>query len=191
MRNLVYAINLSADGCCDHTKFRGSEEMLEYHRDLMKDIDLIVYGRKTYELMFPYWPDAAKDPSSTKAEVEFAQTLTAMEKVVFSRSLNSAEANTRIVAANLEDEIRKLKQGTGKKILTGGVSVPQQLIALGLVDEFYFFVHPVIVGEGRRLLDSTSLQDKLNVKLVGSETFKSGSVALHYLSPSGERLHLK
>ncbi|MDP4217570.1 MAG: dihydrofolate reductase family protein [Bacteroidota bacterium] len=190
MRNLVYAINLSADGCCDHTKFRGSEEMLDYHLDLMSKVDLIVYGRKTYELMFPYWPDAAKDPSSTKADVKFAEALTALDKVVFSRSLNSAEANTRI-AANLEDEIRKLKQGTGKGILTGGVSVPEQLMALGLVDEFHFFIHPVLVGEGRRLLDSTRLQENLNLKLVGSEKFKSGALALHYLLPSGERLHLK
>jgi dihydrofolate reductase len=181
MRNLIYAINLSIDGCCDHTKFGGSEEMLEYYMDLMRDIDLIVYGRKTYELMYPYWPDVAKDQSSTKAEIEFAQTLIAIDKVVFSRSLNSAEGNTRIMRANPGDELRKLKEQPGKSILIGGVSLPTQLIALGLVDEFYFEVHPVIVGEGRRLFEGTVLQEKQNVKLVESKILKSGVVALHYL----------
>jgi len=114
MRNLIYAINLSIDGCCDHTKFGGGEEMLEYFTDLMRDVDLIVYGRKTYELMIPYWPDVAKDQSATKAENEFAQTFTAIDKVVFSQSLDSAEGNTRIVRTKLQDEILRLKQEQGK-----------------------------------------------------------------------------
>jgi len=183
MRNLIYAINLSIDGCCDHTKFGGGEDVLEYFTDLMRDVDLIVYGRKTYELMIPYWPDVAKNQSGTetKAEIEFAQTFTAIDKVVFSRSLDSAEGNTRIVRANPGDELLRLKQETGKKISIGGVSLPAQLIAPGLVDEYYFVVHPVIVGEGRRLFEDTGLLEKLNLKLVGSKILKSGCVALHYL----------
>jgi len=181
MRNVIYGINLTADGCCDHTKFSGSEEMHEYFTDLMQDVDLIVYGRKTYELMVPYWPDVAKNQSGTKAENEFARIFTAIDKVVFSRSLDSAEGNTSIVRANLRDELLKLKQEPGKKISIGGVSLPAQLIALGLVDEFYFVVHPVIVGEGRRLLEDTGLPEQLNLKLVGSKILKSGCVALHYL----------
>jgi len=181
MRNLIYAINLTIDGCCDHTKVSGSEEMLEYYTDFLRDVGLIVYGRKTYELMIPYWPDVAKNQSSTKAEIEFAQTFTAIDKVVFSRTLDSVEGNTRIVRANLADELLKLKQETGKKISVGGVDLPAQLIALGLVDEFYFVVHPFIVGEGRRLLEDTGQPEKLNLKLVGSKIFKSGCVALQYL----------
>jgi dihydrofolate reductase len=181
MRNLIYAINLTIDGCCDHTKVSGSEEILEFFTDLLRDVDLIVYGRKTYELMIPYWPETAKDPSSTKAEIEFAQTFTAIDKVVFSRSLDSAEGNTRIVRANPGEELLKLKQEKGKNISVGGVSLPEQLIALDLVDEYYFVIHPVIVGEGRRLLEHTGLQEKLNVKLAGSKILKSGCVALHYL----------
>jgi dihydrofolate reductase len=181
MRNLIYAINLTADGSCDHTKFRGSEEMLDYHMELMEHVDLIVYGRTTYELMFPYWADVEKDPSSTKAEIEFARKLTAIDKIVFSRSLARADWNTRILRTKPGDEIRKLKQEAGKKIMVGGVSVPEQLIALGLVDEFIFAVCPCIVGEGRRLLEHTGLQKKLDLKLVGSKVFESGTVALHYV----------
>jgi dihydrofolate reductase len=96
--------------------------------------------------------------------------------------LASAEdENTRIVRTNLRDEILKLKQEQGKNILVGGVSIPSQLIELGLVDEYRFVVSPIIAGEGRRLLEGVSLAEKLRLKLVESKTFKSGSVALRYL----------
>jgi dihydrofolate reductase len=74
-----------------------------------------------------------------------------------------------------------LKQEQGNNILVGGVDIPSQLIELGLVDEYYFVVHPVVVGEGRRLLAGIRLQKKSQLKLVESSIFKSGSVALHYL----------
>jgi dihydrofolate reductase len=53
MRNLIFAINLTLDGCCDHTKLSGDEEVHEYFTNLMRDVDLLVYGRKTYQLMVP------------------------------------------------------------------------------------------------------------------------------------------
>ena len=68
MRKLIYAINITIDGCCDHTKGRGSAEILKYYTDLVRDADLLVYGRKTYQLMVPYWPNVAKDKSATRAE---------------------------------------------------------------------------------------------------------------------------
>jgi len=181
MRNVIYAINLTTDGCCEHTKVGGSEEMLNYYTDLMRDVDLIVYGRKTYELMIPYWPDVIEDPSSVKAEIDFARAFTAIDKVVFSTTLNSVVDNATIVRGDLAGELLKLKQQAGKKISVGGVALPSQLIAEGLIDEFYFVVHPAIVGEGRRLFDGVNLQHKLGLKLVGSKIFESGSVALHYL----------
>ena len=183
MRNLIYAINLTIDGCCDHTKMIPDEEMLEYHLHLLRNADLFVYGRKTYQLMVPYWPDIAKNPSGeTKADIEFAQAFDSNKIIVFSKTLEKAEGEkTEIVRTNLKDEILKLKQEQGEYILTGGVDIPSQLIQLGLVDEFHIAVHPVIAGEGRRLLEGIGLQDKLQLKLVESKTFKSGSIALHYL----------
>jgi dihydrofolate reductase len=182
MRNLVYAINITLDGCCDHTQTIADEEMLEYSTHLMRGVDLLVFGRKTYQLMVPYWPDVAKDPSETKASIEFARTFVSINKIVFSRSLESAEdRNTRIVRTDLHDEILKLKQEQGKDILVGGVDIPSQLIELGLVDEYRFVVQPIIAGEGRRLLEGISLQEKLQLKLVESKIFKSGGVALRYL----------
>lgn len=182
MRKLIFAINITLDGCCDHTKQIGDEETHEYFTQLMRDADLQVFGRKTYELMVPYWPDVLKDRSATKADTEFARAFVAINKVVFSRSLESAEnKNTRIVRGNLRDEILKLKQEAGKNILVGGVSIPSQLIELGLVDEYRFVVGPIIAGEGRRLMEGVSLPERLQLKLVESKVFKSGCVALHYV----------
>jgi dihydrofolate reductase len=182
MRNVIFAINITADGCCDHTKLIPNEEIYEYFTHLMRDVDLLVYGRKTYQLMVPFWPDVAKNQSMTKAANEFARTFDSINKIVFSQSLDSAEGkNTKIVRTKLQDEIFKLKQGQGKNILTGGVSVPSQLIELGLVDEYLFVIHPIVVGEGRRLLEAISLQERLELKLVESKIFGSGCVALRYL----------
>jgi len=179
MRKLVYAINTTLDGCCDHTKFGPDEETFEYVTHLMREAGTLVYGRKTYELMVPYWPDAAKeDPSD-----EFAQAFDAVETiVVFSRSLDSSEGEkTRIFRTNLHDEIIKLKQEQGKDIMTGGVTIPLQLAELGLIDEYIFLFHPIVLGEGRRVFEGIDLQEKLQLTLVEAKAFKSGCVALRYL----------
>ena len=186
MRNVIYAINITLDGCCDHTKQVANDEILEYYTQLLRDADLFVFGRKTYQLMVPYWPDVAKDQSASKADRDFAQAFESANKVVFSRSLDDAEAkkgdkNARVVRTNLRDEILKLKQGPGKNIIAGGVDIPSQLIKLGLVDEFHFVVHPILAGEGKRLLEGVSLPEKLQLRLVNSKIFKSGSVAHRYL----------
>jgi dihydrofolate reductase len=181
MRKLIYAINVTLDGCCDHTKMIADEETHEYFTKLLRDVDLQVFGRKTYQLMVPYWPDVAKDQSATKADKEFAQAFDSSDKVVFSRSLDSAEdKNTRIVRTDLREEMLKLKQEPGKDILVGGVDIPSQLTELSLIDEYRFVVQPIIAGEGRRLLEGIRLAEKLQLKLVDSKIFKSGSVALHY-----------
>lgn len=181
MRNVIFAINLTLDGCCDHTRQLADDETHEHFTQLMQDVDLLVFGRVTYQLMVPFWPEVAKNQSMGQAENDFARAFDSKQKVVFSRSLDSTEdKNTRIIRTNLRDEILSLKQEPGKKILLGGVSLPSQLIELGLVDEFHFVVSPTIVGEGRRLLEGVGLREILQLKFVESKTLKSGCVALHY-----------
>lgn len=191
MRKLIFGINISLDGCCDHAKFGGHDEIHEYFAHFMHDVDVLVYGRKTYQLMVPFWPEVAKNHSGeTKAMNDFAEAFDAVKNIiVFSASLDSAEGkNTRIVRTNLQDEILKLKQEPGKDIATGGVSIPSQLMELGLIDEYLFVVHPVVVGEGRRLFDDVSLPEKLELQLVESKTLpESGCVALRYRSTTAPR----
>ena len=168
MGKVIYSINISLDGCCDHTKPIGAdEETHQYYAKLIQEADLLAYGRKTYELMVPYWPDVAKNPEGhSPTVIEFAKAFNAAEKVMFSRSTTT----------NLQEEILKLKQD--KTILLGGVDVPSQLIKSGLVDEYLILVHPVVIGEGRRLLEDIYVQ----LKLVQSTIFKSGCVALRYIN---------
>lgn len=182
MRNVIFAINTTLDGCCDHTKQFADDETHEYFTHLLQNVDLLVFGRKTYQLMVPYWPEVAKTQSDTKASNEFARAFDVIPKVVFSRSLGGAEdKKTRVVRTDLHGEILKLKQEPGKNILVGGVSLPTQLIELGLVDEYRFVVGPILAGEGRRLMEGVSLPGKLRLKLVESKPLKSGCVALRYL----------
>jgi dihydrofolate reductase len=181
MRKIIYAINISIDGCVDHTRFtKADEELFDYFTNTMHDIDLSVYGRKMYGLMFPYWADVAKNQSGTKWENEFAQTITDVDKVVFSRTLESAGYNTRIVRTDPVAELMKLKQAPGKNISVDTVSMFAQIAQAGLIDEYHFVVHPVIVGQGTRLVEG-SLPERLQLKLVESNVFKSGCVALRYL----------
>ncbi|MES2829842.1 MAG: dihydrofolate reductase family protein [Bacteroidota bacterium] len=180
MRKIIYGINLTVDGCCEHTKLSGSDEMHDYFTDLMSDIGLLLYGRKTYQLMVPYWPDVVKNPSDNESANKFAQVFDSLDKVVFSRTLNTVEGNTTVFRSNLEEEVLKLKKQPGKNISIGGVDLPSQLMAMGLIDEYYFLVHPTIGGQGRRLFEDTVLEMPLNVKLIESKVLPSGAISLHY-----------
>jgi len=177
----MFAINLSADGCYDHTRFAPEEDLMDYFTNLMMEVDQLIYGRKTYELMFPYWSDVAAQQSGSNADNEFGQTLTNIERIVFSNTLEeSSEGRTRIMHGNPEDEIRRLKQVPGKKISVSGMTLLPRLLELGLVDEFRFVIHPVIVGQGARLFDNIPLHNNTNLELADSRVFKGGCIALHY-----------
>jgi dihydrofolate reductase len=182
MRKLVYAINISIDGCLDHTKMNANEEMHEFWAQVILDAGLLVYGRVTYQLMVPFWPDVAKNHSMSKTSNDFADAFDAADKAVFSKSLDKVEdKKTTVIRTDLKGGILKLKQEPGKDMLVGGVDLPSQLIALALVDEFLFVVNPVIAGGGRGLFDGISLPKRLELKLVDSKVFRSGHVALRYL----------
>ncbi|OOQ59553.1 dihydrofolate reductase family protein [Mucilaginibacter pedocola] len=182
MRTVSFAINLSLDGYCDHTFANPSEQLMEYFADMMEGIDLVFYGRVTYELMFPYWEDVARHESGSPAENRFAKRLSVIDNVVMSRTLTTARDNTTIVSGNAADELRKLKQTEGGKISVSSVSLLPELINAGLIDEFELVIHPALVGNGRQLLPSGSLHEQLNLKLVSTQTFDNGCVAQHYVN---------
>src|ERR1700754_541303 len=97
MRKVMFAMNISIDGCYDHTLFVPDEDLMAYFTGLMLDTGLIVYGRKTYELMVPYWPEVAKNKDDRPCDIAFAEAMTPIPKIVLSRTLETAEAGTRIV----------------------------------------------------------------------------------------------
>lgn len=181
MRKLIYGINISLDGCCDHTRFGGGADVHDYFRALLEGVDMVIYGRKTYELMVPFWPEVARTQSMDKTGNAFADVFAGLSRVLVSKTVNSvADDQTTIIRDNVREEILKLKQQPGKGISTGGVALPAQLIEWGLVDEFHMVVHPVMVGQGRRLFTEMHLPENLGLQLVSSHAFSSGCVALRY-----------
>jgi dihydrofolate reductase len=182
MRKLIFGINITLDGCCDHTKGIGDDEVHDYFAQLLHNADVLVYGRKTYQLMVPFWPDIANDLSApTKAINDFAVAFNSVPKiVVFSRTLaHPTDKKTIVFKGNLKDEILRLKNEEGKDIMVGGVDLPAQLLQLDLIDEFHFVVQPIIVGEGRRLFDQIDIK-KLELRKIEVKEFKSGCVAVRY-----------
>jgi dihydrofolate reductase len=180
MRKVMFAMNISIDGCYEHTHFTPDEELMDYFTRLMRDTGLIVYGRKTYELMIPFWPEVAEKQFGTPGEIAFAEAMAPIEKIVLSRSLKNAAENTRIVNENPEYLIRELKQQPGKKIAFSSVSLLPRLLGPGLIDELYLVVHPVLIGEYKRLFENFLVPEKRNFQLEHSRLFKSGAIALQY-----------
>ena len=181
MRKTVFAINMTIDGYFGHEDMIADEELHEYFTVLLRRAGVILFGRKTYELMVPYWPEVARSQSETPATNEFARVFDALEKVVFSTTLKSVEGdNTKIVRTNIAEEVLKLKQQPGKDIAIGSLSIASQLSQHGLIDEYHFVVHPVVAGKGPRLFETVDLQERLLLKLIDTKTFRSGVIALHY-----------
>ena len=185
MRKVVFAINITADGYCSHTDMIADEELHDFFARLLRQASLLLFGRITYQLMVPYWPDVARNPSEAETTNEFARVFDSLDKVVFSTTLKHVEGNnTRIVRANVADEVLALKQQPGKDILVGSLSIASQLSERGLIDEYHFVVHPVVAGKGPRLFETVKPQDRLRLDFIGLKTFQSGVVALHYRKPA-------
>ena len=180
MRKLVFSINVSLDGFADHTVAIADDELHDFFTAQLDTLDAELFGRVTYQLLESYWPVAPMDPAATKSDIEFANKINALPKIVFSNTLQSAGwNNTKLVKGNAVDKIRKLKLGNGKSMSVGGISIAQALMKLSLIDEFWLLIHPVIAGKGRRLFAGGN--EKHDLKLVDTCTFRSGVVVLHYM----------
>ena len=178
MRNVVFAINMTVDGCCGYESVVADDELHEYYTGLLRDSDIEVFGRNTYHLMYPYWHDVAINQSESKATNDFARAFDAIPKIVFSTTLKSVEwNNTTLLRSNLQEEIAKLKQQPGKNISVGGLNIVSQLAQSDLIDEYRFLIQPIVAGKGPRLFDSGK---NLTLELIGSKTFRSGIVELRY-----------
>lgn len=181
MRKVIFAINITADGYCSHTDGIADDELHDFYTRLLGSSSVILMGRITYQLMVPYWPDIAKNQSEDEASNAFARVYDSLDKVVVSTTLEQVEGNnTRILRGNVAEEVLALKQQPGKDISVGSLSIASQLSERGLIDEYYFVVHPVVAGKGPRLFDTVKPKDSLALDLMDLKTFQSGVVALHY-----------
>jgi dihydrofolate reductase len=182
VRNVVFAINITIDGCCGHESVVADDELHEYYTGLLRESDIEVFGRNTYNLMYPYWHDVAVNQSESKAVNDFARAFDSIPKIVFSTTLRSVEwNNTTLLRSNLQEEIVKLKQQPGRNIAVGGLNIASQLAQSGLIDEYRFLIQPIVAGKGPRLFESGK---DFSLELVGSRTFRSGVVELHYSNSS-------
>jgi dihydrofolate reductase len=178
MRKVVFAINITIDGCCGHESGIVDDELHEYFTNLLRNTGVEIFGRNTYHLMYPYWHDVAVNQSASAVTNEFARVFDAMPKIVFSTTMDSVEwNNTTLLHSGLREAIIKLKRQPGKDISIGGLNIASQVAGWNLIDEYHFVVHPIIAGKGPRLFEGGVLQ---SLELVNSKMLRSGAVALHY-----------
>ena len=151
-------------------------EFNEYAIDMLNSVDALIFGRVTYDLMASYWPT----PDAIKNDPIVAEKMNTLPKIVFSRTLEKVEwNNTRLVKANIEEEIKKMKKQSGKDMaLLGSGSILSQFARQGLMDEYRIMVNPVVLGDGKPLFKD--IKDRLNLKLTNTRTFGNGNVLLYY-----------
>ena len=178
-------MNVSLDGFADHTvAVVTDDELHDFFSRLLDSVDMMVFGRVTYELMESAWPHVPENPNSTKALVDFAERINSLPKIVVSRSLEKTSwNNSRIVRELPVNEITALKNKPGKNISVGGLSVCQALSKHGLIDDYWLVVQPVVIRRGKRLFNN--LSGHFHLELMEAEKLASGVVALHYSTLKG------
>ena len=156
------------------------EEFKEYAIDLLSKVDALLFGRVTYQLMADYWPAAATNPSTSKSDLEIADKMNNLPKIVFSKTLQEVKwNNSRLVKENIAEEISKMKQQPGKvMVIFGSGSIVSNFMQHGLIDEYRIIVNPVVLGNGNPLFKG--IKDKHNLNLLKTRAFSSGVVILYY-----------
>lgn len=179
MRRLFVSNLVSLDGFfegpqADLTWFVTDDEFMDYCRNMMAGIDLMLFGRKTHDLMASYWP------ATTEDDPYITQRMNALPKVVFSRTMkNSIWSNTRVAAGDAVAEVRKLKQEPGDDIaIFGSANLLATLLPNGLVDEYRLIVNPVLIGKGTPLFKGISERTPFALRDVNR--LRSGVVILTY-----------
>ena len=179
MRKVIFAINITINGFADHTVGIVDAELHNFFSDILDNADVILFGKKTYQLMESYWPNAWKDSGSTESEKRFADKINPIKKIVFSNTLKKvAWQNSVLSEKDPVTTVLELKRQEGKIISVGSLSIASQLFNENLIDEFWFAVHPVVSGKGPRLFDGIDINTEL--KFVDSKKLNSGVVVLHY-----------
>jgi len=142
--------------------------------------DTALYGRVTYQMMQSYWPTAGEQPNASKHDKEHSAWYNKVSKIVLSKTISEKGLDDTIVISDqLADKIYKIKKQDGKNILIfGSPAASHSLMSHGLIDEFWLFVNPVLLGQGIPLFKNVTETTKLELK--ETKTFSCGVIALHY-----------
>ena len=185
MRKIISFMHISLDGFVaglngEMDWIKVDEEIFDHVGKRISEGDTALYGRVTYQLMESYWPTAADKPTASKHDIEHAKWYSKVHKVVLSRTIKEAGlTNTTIISHNLSDSINEIKQGTGEDILLfGSPAATHSLIQLNLIDGYWLFVNPIILGRGIPLF--TDIKDKIELKLLTTRQFTCGVTELNY-----------
>ena len=184
MRKLILFMHVSLDGFVAGSRgemdwINVDEGIFDYASDRTRNSDTALYGRVTYQMMESYWPTAADNPGATKHDIEHSRWYNNVDKVILSRTLKDNLPRRKIISDHLIDEINLLKRSPGKDIVIfGSPSASHELMQENLIDEYWLFVNPVILGEGIPLFKD--IKNKTPLNLLEARSFPSGVVCLHY-----------
>ena len=184
MRKLVLFMHTSLDGFVAGTKgemdwIHVEEELFDYASNRINESDLALYGRVTYQMMEAYWPTAADKPNATRHDIEHSAWYNKVQKVVLSKTMNGTTVkNTKIISGNLAKEVNQLKNAIGSEIIIfGSPGAAHSLMAENLIDEFWVFVNPIVLGQGIPLFKNPP---SIKLKLISCKAMDSGVVCMHY-----------
>ena len=185
MRNLIFFMHTSLDGFVaglngEMDWIKVDEEIFDFVATMTDKADAALYGRVTYEMMQSYWPTAGEEPGASKHDKEHSAWYNKVPKIVLSKTMSEQGLeNTMVISDQLVENINKIKKQAGKNILIfGSPSASHSLMNHGLIDEFWLFVNPILLGQGMPLFKNITEMTKL--KLIETKTFSCGVIALHY-----------
>jgi len=185
MRRIVVFMHTSLDGFVagpagEMDWIKVGEDMFDYAGKQTDRSDIALYGRVTYQMMESYWPTAGDQPDASKHDRQHSAWYNKVEKVVVSRSMKGVQLpNTTFISDDILTHINKLKQQDGKDIVIfGSPSVVHLLMSGNLIDDYWLFLNPVLLGKGIPLFKD--VMTKTNLELASTHAFSSGVVCLHY-----------
>ena len=186
MRKIISFMHISLDGFVagpngEMDWIKVDEEIFDHVGKRINEGDTALYGRVTYQLMESYWPTAADKPTASKHDIEHSKWYSKVHKVVLSKTMKNVDlTNTKIISDKLSDRINEIKQQSGSDILLfGSPTATHSLIKLNLIDGFWLFVNPIILGQGIPLF--VDIKDKIKLKLLATRQFTSGVTELNYI----------
>lgn len=185
MRKLVLFMHVSLDGYTagpngEMDWIKVDDEMFEFSNQQTNGSDTALYGRGTYKIMQDYWPTAADKPDASNHDIVHSKWYNEVEKIVVSGTLKGTRlSNARIISDNVAGEVQKLKTSEGRDIIMfGSPTLAKTMMQENLIDDYWLFVNPILLGKGALLF--TTLKNHLNLKLVSHKALSSGVVCLHY-----------